>query len=147
MFAMHADVPGAALVIAAPGSCFWVAEATSLADDKTQQETGKPLRTIVGCVALEHKSEQQAELRRMSVDANWQRRGIAAQLCRALLAHAKAAGYDEVFLTTSQAQPAARALYECTGWQETESGKVFWNVSFHKYVYGLKAAVVNKKHS
>ncbi len=115
----------------APNSCLWVAEATMQDGDGT----AKP--AIVGCVALESLSAQQAELRRMSVDAKWQRRGIAAQLCRALLAHAKQTGHKEVILTTSEMQQGACKLYEAMGWQEVEQGGLVWPMCYHKFSMAL----------
>jgi GNAT superfamily N-acetyltransferase len=115
----------------APNSCLWVAEATVQNGDGT----AKPV--VVGCVALESLSAQQAELRRMSVDAKWQRRGIAAQLCRALLAHAKQTGHKEVILTTSEMQQGACKFYEAMGWQEVEQGRLVWPMCYHKFSMAL----------
>ena len=51
------------------------------------------------------------DLRRMSVSSGFQRRGIASRLLEQLIDHAKGHGVKVVYLTTTQYQAAAIALY------------------------------------
>ncbi len=85
-----------------PGSGFWVVEA---GDD------------VAGMVGIERLSGEEAEVRRMYVDAPYRRRGIGVRL----LAHAEAfcgeAGYARIVLSTSALQEAAKALYEAKGYR------------------------------
>ncbi len=84
------------------GGSFWVAE-----------EAG----TLVGMYGLERLDARSAELRRMYVAPEARRRGVA----RALLAHAehlcRRAGLDRLWLSTSEVQTSALALYRAAGFQ------------------------------
>ena len=70
-----------------------------------------------GMVGIERLSDDEAEVRRMYVDAGWRRRGIGSRL----LAHAEnfcaGAGYARIVLSTSALQEAAKALYEARGYR------------------------------
>ncbi len=85
-----------------PMSGFWVAETDG---------------DVVGMVGIEHLSDDEAEVRRMYVDAGWRRRGIGGRL----LAHAEdfcaGAEYARIVLSTSALQEAAKALYEAKGYR------------------------------
>ena len=89
-----------------PKSGFWVAE--------TDAKTGGG---VAGMVGIERLSDDEAEVRRMYVDAGWRRRGIGSRL----LAHAEnfcaGAGYARIVLSTSALQEAAKALYEAKGYR------------------------------
>ncbi|KAG2495832.1 hypothetical protein HYH03_006071 [Edaphochlamys debaryana] len=71
---------------------------------------------IVGHVALERKSWQVAELRRMAVHPDYRRYGIAALLTDGLVRHARDVGFRELVLSTTNMQQAACRLYESKGW-------------------------------
>ncbi len=85
-----------------PMSGFWVAE------------TGGD---VAGMVGIERLSDEEAEVRRMYVDAPYRRRGIGARL----LAHAEdfcaRVRYARIVLSTSALQEAAKALYEAKGYR------------------------------
>ena len=85
-------------------SGFWVAE--------TDAKTGG---VVAGMVGIERLSDDEAEVRRMYVDAGRRRQGIGSRL----LAHAEdfcaGAGYTCIVLRTSALQEAAKALYEARG--------------------------------
>lgn len=97
-------------------------------------------RIVVGCIALEQVAQHKGELRRMSVEALWQRRGVAARMASTLIAHAKQKGLTAVELTTTAAQPRARKLYSKLGWVEVDSGYMLSGVPvpWHKYLLTLE---------
>lgn len=88
----------------------------------------------MGCVALEQKSDVQAELRRMSVHTHWQRHGIGSMLGQELLTYARDVGFQEVFLTTSTVQEPARRMYARLGWVEVSKSR-YQSIDFHKLSY------------
>ncbi|KAG5647828.1 hypothetical protein DXG03_007752 [Asterophora parasitica] len=96
-------------------SAFWVVECESR-DEKGVE--------IVGAVALDCYEKDgilQGELRRMGVSPHHRRKGIAALLLRALIAHAKDNGIPTVWLGTTEYQQPAMDMYKKYGW--VESGK------------------------
>jgi len=94
--------------------------------------------TILGQVALEGKSEKQAELRRMGVFVGARRRGIAMKLCTALLDFAREAGYEEVFLGCSSIQVAAVAMYRKTGFVFEGKSHAFVGMAFYRLTKKLR---------
>jgi ribosomal protein S18 acetylase RimI-like enzyme len=70
---------------------------------------------MLGMVGLEYKSDEVAELRRMSVSKNARRCGVATILTRHLLEFAKAEGYRKVVLSTLNVHVGACKLYEKMG--------------------------------
>jgi len=56
-----------------------------------------------------------AEVKRMYVAPGHRNRGLARAVLRALVAHARTAGYAELWLETGTAQPEAIALYLSEG--------------------------------
>eukprot|EP00667_Euglena_gracilis_P017587 EG_transcript_18548 len=116
---------------AGAGSMFWVACA----------QEGEEEPVVVGHVALERKTAEVAELRRMSVRADYQGCGVAKQLCQALLGHAKQSGFETVILTTSTAQRPAIALYRRVGWREDRVAPFFGGlIAIHHFAYRLAEA-------
>eukprot|EP00667_Euglena_gracilis_P022518 EG_transcript_25103 len=109
---------------AGPGSMFWVACA---ARDAAVEGEGGAAMEVVGTIALERKTPAEAELRRMSVRADHQGRGIAKHLCLVLLEHARRSGFETIFLSTSNGQPGALAMYGRLGWRE-EAVSPFWGL-------------------
>ena len=77
------------------------------------------MRKILGIVALEYKTDEMGELRRMSVDKRVRRQKIASKLIQHLLGFAKQEGYKKVFLSTLDLQVAACILYEKLGFVKT----------------------------
>ncbi|KAG2453972.1 hypothetical protein HYH02_001018 [Chlamydomonas schloesseri] len=83
--------------------------------------TAPAVRTrVVGHVALERKTWQVAELRRMSVAPEFRGAGVGRALLAALTAHARDVGFRELVLYTSSLQLPAHRLYEQAGWTLTE---------------------------
>eukprot|EP00667_Euglena_gracilis_P021728 EG_transcript_23904 len=116
---------------AGPGSMFWVACA--------EADGMEPV--VVGHVALERKTAEVAELRRMSVRADYQGCGVAKQLCQTLLDHAKRSGFETVILTTSNGQRPAIALYRRSGWAEVKvTPGMLGLFSIHHFAYRLAEA-------
>ncbi|NNG03998.1 MAG: GNAT family N-acetyltransferase [Inquilinus sp.] len=64
-----------------------------------------------------------ARLKRLRVDLNWQRRGIARQLVGMLEIRAMEAGYRAIMLHVTERQPAALALYPRLGYRLTHTAK------------------------
>eukprot|EP00048_Salpingoeca_helianthica_P018275 m.241449 g.241449 ORF g.241449 m.241449 type:complete len:224 (-) comp24407_c0_seq1:18-689(-) len=95
------------------GSRFWVAVDSS---------TG----AILGTVALDHRGEKEAELRRMSVVAASRGRGVGKLLLFALEEHAREYGYTRVFLSTTTAQQPAISMYLKGGFKLVSEKKFDW---------------------
>jgi GNAT superfamily N-acetyltransferase len=72
---------------------------------------------VVGMVGIEPHGEDAAELRRMAVDRQHRRQGIARELLAAAEAYCSASGYRKIILSTSELQLAARQLYETSGYR------------------------------
>jgi aminoglycoside 6'-N-acetyltransferase I len=62
----------------------------------------------------------------VGVSGAWQRRGIAARLLSALLAHAREIGCREAWVATEPENAAARALYASSGGIEDPGGFVLY---------------------
>jgi GNAT superfamily N-acetyltransferase len=74
---------------------------------------------IVAMGALKRISEEKAEVKRMRVHPDHQRRGFGQQILYALEARAKELGYRTLALDTAVIQTAAQQLYLKNGFQET----------------------------
>ncbi len=83
------------------GSNFWVAEV----DGKVR-----------GMFGLQRRSEKEGELRRLSVDIEYRRRGIAQILLETAEAYAREQGYTRLRLSTITPLKPAIALYEKFGY-------------------------------
>ncbi|KAG1680966.1 hypothetical protein FOA52_009925 [Chlamydomonas sp. UWO 241] len=88
---------------AGPGTGFWVAVSNA---------TGK----VMGCVALQRRTDKRAEFRRLSVSRSARRQGIARALTNHAMSVATAAGVKTLFLSTSVGQPSAIDMYTRAGW-------------------------------
>jgi len=71
---------------------------------------------VVGMFGLEPVGADAMELRRMYVDPDFRRRGIAQAMLRAAEAHCRAAGLARLDLLTSEVQPEALAFYRAQGY-------------------------------
>jgi putative acetyltransferase len=69
----------------------------------------------IGCVALRPMEDQAAEVKRMFVDEAWRGRGVGRALLEALIAGARARGYDTLRLGTLSDMDAAQGLYKSLG--------------------------------
>ena len=94
------DIPGQYLD--SQGNHFWVAEAEG---------------RIVGMVGLQGIGEEEAELRRMSVAADFRRQGIGVGLLEAAQAFCRERGYRRLRLTTVSQLTAAIAMYRKFGFR------------------------------
>jgi GNAT superfamily N-acetyltransferase len=63
-------------------------------------------------------SETEAEIKRMRVHPEYQRRGFGQRILTSLEARARALGYTRLVLDTTSKQDAARALYQKNGYVE-----------------------------
>ncbi|KAF9474115.1 acyl-CoA N-acyltransferase [Pholiota conissans] len=98
-----------------PGG-FWVAEVVE----------GEMKGLIVGCVGLNSKVDRDlrtAELKRMTVDPSYQKKGVGRQLMIVLIEHAKENGLSTINLSTSNFQTVAMHMYEGFGFSK---GKQVW---------------------
>lgn len=86
----------------APGSGFWVAEDAGV---------------VAGMVGIEHLSGDEAEVRRMYVDAPYRRRGIGGRLLAFAEKFCADTGYARIVLSTSALQVAAKGLYQAKGYR------------------------------
>jgi GNAT superfamily N-acetyltransferase len=108
-------------------SNFWVAEANG---------------EIRGMVGIQHRSDEEAELRRMSVAGSSRRQGIGRRLLETVEEFCRQHGYRRIRLTTvSHLQPAI-AMYQRCGYQlvgEEAYGKIMGQ-HFVKYLDYVETA-------
>jgi len=95
-----ADIP--ANYLDSPGSCFWVAEVDG---------------EIKGMVGIQRRSDEEAELRRMSVASDARGQGIGRQLLETVDDFCRKWGYARVRLTTHMMLKPAMALYRKNGYR------------------------------
>lgn len=75
---------------------------------------------LVAMGGLLRRSPERAEIKRMRVRPDFQRRGLGRLILKELEARAQALGYREIQLDATEEQVAARCLYESAGYRETE---------------------------
>ncbi len=83
------------------GGSFWVAEIDG---------------QLVGMFGLEPSAPEAMELRRMYVDPDYRRRGIARLMLEAAEDHCRSVGCRRLDLSTSEVQPDALAFYRASGY-------------------------------
>ncbi|MEN0110991.1 MAG: GNAT family N-acetyltransferase [Planctomycetota bacterium] len=74
---------------------------------------------LIGMGALRRLSPVTGEIKRMRVDAEFQRRGVGAALLRRLEAVARQLGYTELILDAANELIAAQAFYRAHGYTPT----------------------------
>jgi ribosomal protein S18 acetylase RimI-like enzyme len=74
---------------------------------------------IVAMGAFKRTDDAKAEIVRMRIHPDFQRRGFGQALLSALVDRAKAMGYRALHLSTTVQQVAAQALYERNGFRQT----------------------------
>ena len=103
------------------GSNFWIAE-----------QDGQP----IGCLGVYRRSDAEAEIRRVAVDRNARRSGVASRLMDQAEAFCRAAGYARIILWTASFLTAAIDMYQRRGYRRVaEEG--FPNTSIAIYQYTL----------
>jgi ribosomal protein S18 acetylase RimI-like enzyme len=80
---------------------------------------------IVAMCALKKDDETRAELKRMRIDPDHQRRGFGRAILDAIEQRAKDLGFTTLHLETTVQQTPAQALYESDGFREIERGVSF----------------------
>lgn len=91
---------------------FWVAVAP-----EQQATSSAPRERVVGMVGVVATKTDVAEMRRLRVTPNFRRKGIAARLLEAALAHCRDQGFLKVLLDARLEQTAAVQLFEREGFQ------------------------------
>jgi GNAT superfamily N-acetyltransferase len=98
---------------------------------------------IVAMGALRPMGPGRAEIKRMRVEPDFQRRGFGQQVLTALEERAAALGYTRLHLDTTVRQRAARGLYARNGYREVRRGSIgpFECVFYEKALPGVELSV------
>lgn len=92
---------------------------------------------VVGMVALEKKPNDEGELRRMSVNAEYRRHGLGRKIVTHLETWAKTSGYKRVWLSTSANQTNASKFYPSIGYEHYKT-EVFSEDLYFEVLYFRK---------
>ena len=74
-----------------------------------------------GCVALRRVDAETCEMKRLYVRHAARGTGLGRALAGAVIAHARARGYERMLLDTLPSMTQARSLYESLGFRETDA--------------------------
>jgi len=132
--ATNADLPAIHAVLLAVRGEFGVVDHTGVSDKDLDDLDGNyfgrggvfevvetsPSRRIVGCAGLYPLNHARAELCKMYVLKAARGQGLGKQLLEDLLAAARRAGFQEVWLETNSVLTVATSLYKRYGFQRVE---------------------------
>lgn len=90
---------------------------------------------IIAMGGLQKKSADTAEIRRMRVNPEFQRKGIGQMLLHELEKRARALGFKEIVLDTGEKQLAARNFYEKNGYKKIKTVKETWGIPIASVIY------------
>ncbi|WP_294962342.1 bifunctional helix-turn-helix transcriptional regulator/GNAT family N-acetyltransferase [uncultured Flavobacterium sp.] len=94
---------------------------------------------IVGCVAIVHQSNEEAQLRWFLLDPAFRGLGIGKRLLTDAVEFCKAKKFKNVFLLTTNLQDKALQMYKMMGFELTKSEEVQeWGKTFYEERYDLK---------
>lgn len=94
---------------------------------------------IIGCIAIVHKTQVEAQLRWFLLDPDFRGLGIGNKLLNDAIAFCHDKKYKNVFLLTTNMQLRALEMYKKIGFELTESKKVNqWGTILHDERYDLK---------
>ncbi|WP_276380981.1 helix-turn-helix domain-containing GNAT family N-acetyltransferase [Flavobacterium sp. H4147] len=94
---------------------------------------------IVGCVAIVHQSNEEAQLRWFLLDPAFRGLGIGKKLLSDAIDFCKEKKFKNVFLLTTNLQDKALQMYKIMGFELTQSEEVQeWGKTFNEERYDLK---------
>jgi GNAT superfamily N-acetyltransferase len=99
-----------------PGGHFWVADVDG---------------QIKGMVGIQRRTQEEAELRRMSVASDSRRHGIGSRLLETAEAFCREQGYHRIRLTTVSLLQPAIALYRKHGYQQVGEERYGQGMGLH----------------
>lgn len=94
---------------------------------------------IVGCVAIIHQANEEAQLRWFLLDPAFRGLGIGKKLLTDAIEFCKEKKFKNVFLLTTNLQDKALQMYKMTGFELTSSKELQeWGKTFYEERYDLK---------
>jgi DNA-binding MarR family transcriptional regulator/N-acetylglutamate synthase-like GNAT family acetyltransferase len=94
---------------------------------------------IVGCIAIQHQQENEAQLRWFLLDPSFRGLGIGKKLLTDAVDFCKEKKFKNVYLLTTSMQDKALEMYKTAGFELTESTEVNqWGKTFRDERYDLK---------
>ena len=94
---------------------------------------------LVGCVGIRPRMEDEAELKRLYVQADHRGRSIGKLLFHSAMSKAEEIGYTSIVLDTLPAMQTARSLYLAYGFKKIPGyyDNPVEGVEYYKYVFSL----------
>jgi len=94
---------------------------------------------IIGCIAIVHQSEKEAQLRWFLSDPSFRGLGIGKKLLNDAISFCIEKKYKNVFLLTTDQQESALRMYKAVGFKLTRSEQVNqWGTTFRDERYDLE---------
>ena len=94
---------------------------------------------IIGCIGIQHQTEEEAQLRWFLLDPSFRGLGIGKKLLTDAIDFCKEKNFKNVFLLTTSLQNTALEMYKKAGFTLTESVEVNqWGKTFRDERYDLK---------